>query len=105
MPYSALALDALLTLCALATPRLFVRFQSARTHGSANDRRAIVARAGAAGKLILRETRLNPKLHVHVVAFVNDDPYKQKQLLGNVPVLGTLNDLASLELVASMQTS
>ena len=96
MPYSALVLDALLTLCVLAGPRLVARFRGARARRSMNDRRAIVVGAGAAGQLILRETRLNPSLHVHIVAFVDDDPYKQKQLLGNVPVVGTLSDLPSV---------
>ena len=96
MPYSALALDALLTLCILATPRLFARYRGARGRRSVSDRRAIVVGAGAAGQLILRETRLNAKLHVNIVAFVDDDPYKQKQLLGNVPVMGKLCDIPSL---------
>ncbi len=96
LPYSALALDALFALGAFAAPRLFVRFRNARGRRSANDRRAIVVGAGAAGQLILRETRLNPKLHLAIVAFVDDNPFKQKQLLGNVPILGTLNDLPSL---------
>jgi FlaA1/EpsC-like NDP-sugar epimerase len=96
LPYSALALDALLTLCVLAAPRLLSRYRGARARRSASDRRAIVVGAGAAGQLILRETRLNAKLHIKIVAFVDDDPYKQNQLLGNVPVLGKVRDLPSL---------
>ena len=96
LPFSALALDALLTLCVLAAPRLFTRYRGARGRRSVDDRRAIVVGAGAAGQLILRETRLNAKLHVKIVAFVDDDPYKQKQLLGNVPVMGKLCDIPSL---------
>ena len=46
--------------------------------------------------MILRETRVNQRLKVRVVAFVDDDPYKQKQLLGGVPVAGTLADLPSV---------
>jgi FlaA1/EpsC-like NDP-sugar epimerase len=96
LPYSALMLDALLALALLAAPRLVARFRGARSRGSANDRRAIVVGAGSAGQLILREARLNPRLHVNVVAFVDDDRHKQQQLLGNVPVLGTLDDLKPL---------
>jgi FlaA1/EpsC-like NDP-sugar epimerase len=96
LPYSVLALDALFALGALAAPRLFARFHGTRGRRSENDRRAIVVGAGSAGQLILRETRLNHKLRLCIVAFVDDDPRKQRQLLGNVPVLGTLDDLPSL---------
>lgn len=96
LPYAALVLDALLTTAVFATPRLLIRFAGRRTNRSTNDRRGIVVGAGAAGQLILRETRLNERLQVHIVAFVDDDPYKQHQLLGGVPVLGTLADLPSL---------
>ena len=96
LPYSALVLDALLALCVLAAPRLLVRYRGARNAKSHDRRRAIVVGAGAAGQLILRETRLNPNLKLNVVAFVDDDQLKQKQLLGSVPICGTLADLPSL---------
>ncbi|HEY4216015.1 MAG TPA: nucleoside-diphosphate sugar epimerase/dehydratase [Gemmatimonadaceae bacterium] len=96
LPYAALALDALFTLGVFAAPRLFVRFRTVRFKHPVSGRRAIVVGAGAAGQLILRETRLNPKLNVSVVAFVDDDPYKQQHLLGNIPILGTLADLPAL---------
>jgi FlaA1/EpsC-like NDP-sugar epimerase len=95
LPYSVLAMDALFALCALAAPRLLARVRGMQTNG-VSGRRAIVVGAGAAGQLILRETRLSKRLRVHVVAFVDDDPLKQRQLLGNVPVLGTLSDLPAL---------
>ena len=96
LPSSALAVDALLALCVLAGPRLFARLAGARSHGRAGDRRAIVVGAGAAGRLMLRELQLDPKLHVRVVAFVDDDPHKQGQLLGNVSVMGAIRDLPAL---------
>src|SRR6185503_10483731 len=95
LPYSALVLDALFTLSALAAPRLVARLR-ARRRGPGTGRRAIVVGAGSAGQLILRETRLNPKLHINVIAFVDDDPYKQDKLLGNVPIAGTLDNLSSV---------
>ena len=96
LPYAALVLDALLATAVFAAPRLLIRFAGRRASRSTNDRRAIIVGAGAAGQLILRETRRNERLQVHVVGFVDDDPYKQHQLLGGVPVLGTLADLPSL---------
>src|SRR6185312_1692851 len=88
LAYGALAFDALMATAAFSAPRLFARFTGRRTTRSSSDRRAIVVGAGAAGQLILRETRRNERLQFHIVAFVDDDPYKQHQLLGGVPVLG-----------------
>jgi FlaA1/EpsC-like NDP-sugar epimerase len=96
LPYIALVLDALMATGVLAGPRLLARFAGRRADRSTSDRRAIVVGAGAAGQLILREARLNERLKVRVVAFVDDDAYKQQQLLGGIPVLGTLADLPSL---------
>lgn len=96
MPYSALFLDAVLAFGVFAGPRLFVRLIGSRNRASSNGRRAIIVGAGAAGQMILREIRLNAKLMVNVVAFADDDVFKQNQLLGGIPVLGTLDDLASM---------
>jgi len=95
LPYSALVLDALLATGVLAAPRLLTRFAGRRAR-SGGDHRAIVVGAGAAGQMILRETRNNERLNVHVVAFVDDDPQKQQQLLGGVAVRGTVDDLPAL---------
>ena len=76
LPLSALLLDAILTLGAFTTPRLLDQF-AGRRRRTDNDRRAIIVGAGAAGQLILRETRLNDRLRVTIVAFVDDDESKQ----------------------------
>jgi FlaA1/EpsC-like NDP-sugar epimerase len=95
LPYAALVLDAMLATGVLAAPRLLARFAGRRTrHGSGH--RAIVVGAGAAGQLILRETRNNERLNVHIVAFVDDNPEKQHQLLGGIAVRGTVSDLPEL---------
>ena len=96
LPYSALLLDAFFALSALAGPRLLARFLSIRSRRSSSDRRAIIAGAGAAGQLIQREIRLNERLQLQIVAFVDDDPLKQKQLLGGVQVLGTVDELPAI---------
>lgn len=96
LPYVAIVLDALLATAALAAPRLLARLTSRRVAGASGDRRAIVVGAGAAGQSIARITRLDEQLNVHVVAFADDDSSKQQQLLGGIPVLGTLADLPSL---------
>ncbi len=96
LTYIALALDAILAIAVLAGPRLLDRLVGARRRGHNGGQRAIVVGAGTAGQMILRETQLSEKLHVRVVAFVDDDPHKQRQLLGNVPVAGTLDDLPTV---------
>lgn len=96
LPYSALLLDAFFALSALAGPRLLARFLSIRSRRSSSDRRAIIAGAGAAGQLIQREIRLNERLQLQIVAFVDDDPLKQQQLLGGVQVMGTVDELPAI---------
>jgi FlaA1/EpsC-like NDP-sugar epimerase len=98
MPLSALVMDAIVAIGFMAGPRLAVRlygrtFQSPKR---GNVRRVLVAGAGALGQAILREERANPSLTLDAVGFVDDDPLKQNQLLGGVPVLGTLADIAAL---------
>ena len=89
LPLAVLVLDAILAVGVLAGPRLFARAAGARAGGSANDRRTIVVGAGAGGQMILRETRLNARLHLQVVAFADDAPEKQRTFLpgSRIPVL------------------
>jgi len=95
LPYIALALDAVLAFGVFAGTRIAVRFAARRVR-SASDRRALIVGAGAGGQSILREARVNPRLNLHVVGFVDDDPEKSKKLLGGVPVVGTIDELPDL---------
>jgi FlaA1/EpsC-like NDP-sugar epimerase len=96
LPYAALILDAVGALGVFAISRLGVRLASARHRHLPAGRRALIVGAGSAGQMILRETQLHPKLRVQVVGFVDDDRLKHQQLLGNVPVVGSLDDLPAL---------
>ena len=95
MPLSVLVFDAIAAIGLMTAPRLAIRLQGRtgvlRKGGS--RRRVLVAGAGALGQTILREERGNPSLQIEAVGFVDDDPLKLNQLLGGVPVVGTLADI------------
>ncbi|NBW65850.1 polysaccharide biosynthesis protein, partial [bacterium] len=96
MPLGALMLDSIGALGVFCVSRMGIRLAAARHRHLNSGRRALVVGAGTGGQMILRETQLHQKLRVHVVGFVDDDRSKQNQLLGNVPVVGTLDDLPTL---------
>ena len=98
MPLDTLVFDALAAAALMTAPRLAVRLYG-RTTASVKRgdvRRVIIAGAGALGQAILREERSNPSLRFEAVGFVDDDPMKQHHMLGGVPVVGTLADVATL---------
>lgn len=97
MPYSAIALDALISLVVLAGPRLAVRFLHARRRRLRGEgTRTIVVGAGAAGQLIARESLTSDRAHFSIVAFVDDDRRKLGQFLNGVRVEGIVDDLPRL---------
>jgi len=93
MPYSALVLDAMLSLGVLSAPRLAVRFLHARRRRSKEGTRTIVVGAGTAGQLIARESLSSERASFQVVAFVDDDRSKLGLLLNGVRVEGRIDDL------------
>ena len=97
MPVSTLVLDALLTVSALALPRLAARyFHLRRRRGTDEGVRTIVAGAGAAGMMISREALSSDRAGFHVAAFVDDDPDKLGRLLNGIRVEGRVEDLPRL---------
>lgn len=96
MPYSALTLDALLSIAVLATPRLAVRFLHARRKRLGEPIRTIVVGAGSAGQMIARESVLSDRANFRVTAFVDDDPRKLGQYLNGIRVEGRIDDLPRL---------
>jgi len=59
-------------------------------------RRALIVGAGWAGRTIAQAMRENLGLGYHLVGFVDDDPAKQGEAIGDLPVLGTRRALATL---------
>ena len=95
VPLSVLILDAGLTGIFIGMPRFGarIRWRQARVTGA---RPAIIVGAGAAGGLIVRELVENRQLGINPVGIVDDDPLKQRMRLHNVPVVGTLAELATV---------
>ncbi|MBP5092338.1 MAG: hypothetical protein J6328_07315, partial [Bacilli bacterium] len=56
----------------------------------------IVIGAGATGKVVIDESRRNPKNHNQIVAVVDDDPNKIGGLFANIPVKGPIADIATI---------
>src|SRR2546426_99669 len=114
VPISVVVLDSFLTVVVVAAPRLLIRALATlqRTAQTTPARRALIAGAGAAGEMILRELRSNPQLGLTPVGFVDDDPRKQNHRLNDLPVLGRLAQVPMLigrhsvdEVVIAMPTA
>lgn len=103
VPLSVLALDALLTGAVFTIPRMAVRLVAVhrRVGQQADARRVLVAGAGAAGCMIVRELLDNPQLGLKPVGFLDDDRSKHGHRMVNLPVFGAIADLP---LVAGRQT-
>jgi FlaA1/EpsC-like NDP-sugar epimerase len=63
---------------------------------SSDVRRVLVAGAGDAGQLVVREMHKNPQLGLRPVGFVDDQPSKQGKRIHDVPVVGALSDLEAV---------
>jgi len=61
---------------------------------SPTARRVLIAGAGSAGIMMVQEMHRNPDLGMWPVAFVDDEPDKQRMRIKNVPVLGTCADIS-----------
>jgi FlaA1/EpsC-like NDP-sugar epimerase len=100
-PRSIIAIDAMLTLLLAGGVRFFMRWRhetnstaaQATAHPSPSVRRVLVAGAGDAGAMTVREMQRNPQLGYLPLGFVDDDPDKQGLSIYGVPVVGTLGDL------------
>ena len=94
---SVLLIDWALTLLATGGFRMSIRIiHDARTAGRRPPRtggamrRVLVAGAGKAGAIVVREMQDNPRLDMVPVGFVDDDPRKIGNRIYGLPVLGGL---------------
>ncbi len=97
---SVLVIDWSLSLLAVGGLRFSYRLISESQLGSAQSgsrmKRVLIAGAGDAGALVVREIQRNPQANIKPVGFVDDDPAKQKQEIHGTPVIGRLDELAHL---------
>lgn len=102
-PRSIPILDGLLTMLSVGGLRFLLRLgygYKEDHHGSdlagKQRRRALIAGAGVAGSMIVRELHMNPSVLITPVGFLDDDPRKQRAMIHGVQVLGKLTDLKSV---------
>ncbi len=97
VPISVLFTNGLLAIGIIAAPRLLVRVggwrAASRILNQADQRRTLIAGAGAAGRIMVRELTENPELGMTPVGFLDDDVRKRGQRLAGLPVFGSLSEL------------
>ena len=95
MPRSALGIDWLLSLVLIGGSRFALRILAEQSAAPRNGkpRAALIVGAGDAGALVTRELQRSSQLNLTPVAFLDDDPAKQKQEIYGVPVIGPISDL------------
>jgi FlaA1/EpsC-like NDP-sugar epimerase len=97
VPLGVLVNDALLTGFVVALPRLILRSLEWHQAGQeAGARRVLIAGAGVAGGLLVKQIKGSPQIGLIPVGFVDDDPEKQRHKLHGLPVLGALKDTAEI---------
>jgi len=92
-----LVIDWILSLLAVGglrfSYRLIAESQLTSKQSEIRQRRVLIAGAGDAGALVVREMQRNPQANLNPIGFVDDDPAKQKQEIHGIPVIGKLDDL------------
>ncbi len=103
VPRSIPLIDLFVAAVAIAAPRLALQIwtQNSGRLTKANMapqalQRVLIAGAGEAGAMVLRELRANPQTGLMPVGFVDDDPAKQGVLIQRVRVLGECRAIPEL---------
>src|SRR5207302_1500385 len=99
VPLSVLAMYSIFSIAVVAAPRLMLRVTGKRypqRRATDGDRRVLIAGAGAAGEMVVKEIHRNPQLGLTPVGFVDDDGTKLGLRLGTLRVLGTLPQLREI---------
>ncbi|MEO7359398.1 MAG: nucleoside-diphosphate sugar epimerase/dehydratase [Gemmatimonadaceae bacterium] len=98
MPLSVFTIDALLVCAGITLPRIAARFSRRRREQRNMQRElpsALIVGAGAAGQLAARELRAHPAAEFMPVGFLDDDRAKRWLLVADLPVVGTIDELAA----------
>ena len=94
VPFSVVFIDTFLTGAMIALPRLLARIGRAgymRRRKDDNGKRVLIAGAGDAGKLVVRELFASShQLGLEPVGFVDSDATKHGHMLAGLPVFGPL---------------
>jgi FlaA1/EpsC-like NDP-sugar epimerase len=97
-PRSVYVIDFLVCFLITAGMRFCVRVynETVRSEMGKEGKRVLIYGAGAAGRTLLREVRLNPSLTIQVVGFIDDNPFLRSASILGVPVMGTGRDIAEI---------
>ncbi|MDP9176861.1 MAG: polysaccharide biosynthesis protein [Gemmatimonadota bacterium] len=93
VPFSVVFIDTLLTGALIALPRLMVRVTrqgSLRRRHYESGKRVLIAGAGDAGKLVVKELFASSQLGLEPIGFVDSDASKHGHMLAGLPVFGPL---------------
>jgi len=103
---SVFLLDGLLTLVFIGGSRAAIRLYfsssivaSHLSFGFRNGKgakRVLIIGAGDAGEKVLREIMDNPRMHLEVAGFIDDDSKKHEQMIHGIQVLGGMDNLSKL---------
>jgi len=95
-PRSIYLSDFLLCLLLTAGARVAHRIaaEALNTNEHSDQQRALIYGAGAAGIMLLRETRSNPSIGYRIFGFIDDDSSKKGMYIHGVRVLGVGDELA-----------
>ena len=106
VPLSVLCLDAFLMAAMVSSPRFLARLASrrAKCRRRGDEKQVLIAGAGAAGQMIVKELLANPQLGMRPVGFVDDDARKHNQRLGDLPVFGPLSSIPDLVSARAVHT-
>ena len=101
VPFSIIFINAVLGLSFLVGVRILRRVTveyngGTGNHGRRKKRKVLLAGAGAAGTLALRELRQNAASALNVIGFVDDDPSKANLSIHGKKVLGLTTDIPRL---------
>jgi FlaA1/EpsC-like NDP-sugar epimerase len=98
LPRRVAALNLLLLLALVTGTRLLARtlLERPKTGLVAHGKEVLVAGAGDAGQMLVKELQRNRLLGLTAIGYVDDDPGKRHGRFQNVRVLGTTDDLPHL---------
>lgn len=98
-PRSVVVLELLLSLAAMAAVRFSPRYAKTamldwgRGRNNGGVLRTLIVGAGAAGEGLLRDLQRSDEHNYRVIGFIDDDPGKHGVLVGDRPVLGSIDEL------------
>jgi FlaA1/EpsC-like NDP-sugar epimerase len=97
-PRSVFILDTLLNITFIGGSRFIIRYYHEHSGEGKTKvlKNVLIAGAGKAGVLLLKEIRNNPRLGLRVMGFIDDNPMKKGIRYNGVSVVGNTADIPSL---------